>query len=159
MKYIFGTVQRARKPSRPARGGWVEMLVKAGHVEPKPCPAPHGAGGLKFALQASKPANMESRPARGGWVEIASHRQRRQTRYRPAPHGAGGLKYIAFRSVAAVHGKSRPARGGWVEIAHDLPFPLCARQSRPARGGWVEIDKRRLNLPGCAVPPRTGRVG
>ena len=33
--------------SRPARGGWIEMiLMMMAHLK-KPGPAPHGAGGLK----------------------------------------------------------------------------------------------------------------
>ena len=35
------------------------------------CPAPHGAGGLKFFEPMLFGVLDKSRPARGGWIEIA----------------------------------------------------------------------------------------
>ena len=33
-------------------------------------PAPHGAGGLKWACTMIRQKHVKSRPARGGWIEI-----------------------------------------------------------------------------------------
>ena len=80
-------------------------------------PAPHGAGGLKFAFGGRYPLSLPwSRPARGGWVEIRMLSPRLCTMHSPAPHGAGGLKFHRVNGIGQVE-MSRPARGGWVEIA------------------------------------------
>ena len=123
--------------SRPARGGWIEIL-----------------------FTENKNQLIRSRPARGGWIEIDEVRQRRLAHTGPAPHGAGGLKSPAECPLAdprgpAPHGAgglkydsgrlkkynatSRPARGGWIEIGWRYAIRSPGK-SRPARGGWIEIN-------------------
>ena len=58
--------------SRPARGGWIEILVSYTADVTLESPAPHGAGGLKFYCRTRPQACESSRPARGGWIEILS---------------------------------------------------------------------------------------
>ena len=62
--------------SRPARGGWIEILVVA----------------ICCAL-------IWSRPARGGWIEIGTPPSLIAARTGPAPQGAGGLKYIKSNTI------------------------------------------------------------
>ena len=57
------------------------------------CPAPQGAGGLKYEARTIAELCARSRPARGGWIEIRR------------------------RCTAASCWWSRPARGGWIEIS------------------------------------------
>ena len=78
--------------SRPARGGWIEIIYRLSIDTPAHRPAPHGAGGLKFAVCEINPAFQWSRPARGGWIEILALVDDLIARVGPAPHGAGGLK-------------------------------------------------------------------
>ena len=59
---------------------------------PNNCPAPPGAGGLKFHRTQPQGLTPKSRPTRGGWIEIIQWDDPIQ---RPA---------------------SRPTRGGWIEI-------------------------------------------
>ena len=54
--------------------------------------APHGARGLKFAIQTTKKFLHKSRPTRGAWIEIDIKKAKR----------AKAL--------------SRPTRGAWIEI-------------------------------------------
>ena len=68
-------------------------FVRTLNVKRKGRPAPHGAGGLKFAKYYSPIWAERSRPARGGWIEIS----------------VGWDKLFARMS--------RPARGGWIEIS------------------------------------------
>ena len=143
-------------PSRPARGGWIEICWRRWPGNWRDSPAPHGAGGLKSDAEQAAGSPERSRPARGGWIEIlylapyllfqASRPARGgwieiknifvDSLYQncPAPHGAGGLKSLAL-AVALSSQSSRPARGGWIEISPCAWCPLC-----------------------CWVPPRTGRV-
>ncbi len=58
--------------SHPTRDGWIEMQITRSGWTFKPCPIPHGMGGLKFG----------------------STRVKRQYGPGPIPHGMGGLKYI-----------------------------------------------------------------
>ena len=79
--------------SRPARGGWIEILVSYTADVTLESPAPHGAGGLKFYCRTRPQACESSRPARGGWIEIEVNKTSFRRNYGPAPHGAGGLKF------------------------------------------------------------------
>ena len=56
-------------------------------------PAPHRAGGLKYALRPRRVRGGVSRPPQGGWIEIA----------------------LVDAGLARRH-RSRPPQGGWIEI-------------------------------------------
>ena len=58
------------RPSRPARGGWIEMDVVLLLLPHCAGPAPQGAGGLKSLVVRQIGEDPRSRPARGGWIEI-----------------------------------------------------------------------------------------
>ena len=119
-------------------------------------PAPHGAGGLKSALNAASIEIVLSRPARGGWIEICELIYK-LLRYRPAPHGAGGLKYPCLGRGCSAH--SRPAPHGAGGLKYSALFTiLYSPWSRPARGGWIEIQAWLAPCRQYLVPPRTGRV-
>ena len=64
--------------SRPARGGWIEILKYVKSRSEKRGPAPQGAGGLKSQITSPE----------GGWNG-------------PAPQGAGGLKSGRMRDHVA----------------------------------------------------------
>ena len=80
------------------------------------CPAPQGAGGLKYLEVFPQGERYRSRPARGGWIEIATCKD------------------------VALWDSSRPARGGWIEIIR-VSSARAPIWSRPARGGWIEIRR------------------
>ena len=40
--------------SRPARGGWIEILTALNLILDQCSPAPHGAGGLKLRLKLTR---------------------------------------------------------------------------------------------------------
>ena len=66
--------------SRPARGGWIEIIPFDIDRPLTDGPVPRGAGGLKFQsyLQAICKSYW-SRPARGGWIEMGCGVSRRRT--------------------------------------------------------------------------------
>ena len=70
LKYILGTHHNLIKRSRPARGGWIEIVAGGVLAGLTGSPAPHGAGGLKFTGVTRHNPLLGSRPARGGWIEI-----------------------------------------------------------------------------------------
>ena len=76
--------------SRPARGGWIEII-----------------------LNAVKSELVSSRPARGGWIEISIKIHDFSGKCSPAPHGAGGLKSDAPISVSST--SDVPPRTGRVD--------------------------------------------
>ena len=76
--------------SRPARGGWIEILLSA------------------WAFGRGR-----SRPARGGWIEIGGWPRPCSCQRRPAPHGAGGLK--CYRCQPAGDSVRVPPRTGRVD--------------------------------------------
>ena len=124
----FGTT------SRPARGAWIEMVVREVTERAEKSRAPHGARGLKLCLFPLTALPCWSRPARGAWIEIGSF------------------------AAGPVVTWSRPARGAWIEIENEDSLLSEADLSRPARGAWIEIEGP-LPLKVCAsVAPRTGRV-
>ena len=149
-------INRTMSESRPARGGWVEILrgkvswtatrwfrpARGGWVEIRP-------------LYAESLGTAESRPARGGWVEINLRHPRHYLQRRPAPHGAGGLKSIRSCKLAGNLLQSRPARGGWVEMSNKITH-LSASVSRPARGGWVEMPSVGASSPQKMSRPARG---
>ena len=55
--------------------------------------APHGARGLKYPRTYSQASQNKSRPARGAWIEIFTGRSATFSYQCRAPHGARGLKY------------------------------------------------------------------
>ena len=121
------------KESRPARGGWIEIL-----------------------LTASPTKSILSRPARGGWIEMKDVVVTFRAEASPAPHGAGGLKSRndVYREEIKM---SRPARGGWIEIRCS-GSPAALLKSRPARGGWIEMA-RMCGKPGECGPAPHGAGG
>ncbi len=56
--------------SRPAWGGWIEMLDAPANQLRIFRPAPHGAGGLKYQIAEHIVTHVKSRPAWGGWIEM-----------------------------------------------------------------------------------------
>ena len=50
LKWYFVVIDGGAFPSRPARGGWIEMFIEVLRRRGYMGPAPHGAGGLKFFL-------------------------------------------------------------------------------------------------------------
>ena len=47
LKYVMNALNTGGFQSRPARGGWIEILVSSSSLVSVTGPAPHGAGGLK----------------------------------------------------------------------------------------------------------------
>ena len=70
MKFTAVKSQLVTLKSRPARGGWIEILFVPKTLCLGARPAPHGAGGLKSAPASIFCEVVLSRPARGGWIEI-----------------------------------------------------------------------------------------
>ena len=103
----------ARIWSRPAWGGWIEIINVSISYHLRKCPVPHGAGGLKFFIAQISTQDTESRPAWGGWIEIA-----------------------VDRTCIRKGDVSRPAWGGWIEILY-LPLALSA-YTVPSRMGRVD---------------------
>ena len=56
--------------SRPAWGGWIEIIRQVDLRILMQRPAPHGAGGLKYMSILRWMKQIPSRPAWGGWIEI-----------------------------------------------------------------------------------------
>ena len=56
--------------SRPARGAWIEILIRPVSKVLLRCRAPHGARGLKCLACRDDASFYVSRPARGAWIEI-----------------------------------------------------------------------------------------
>ena len=56
--------------SRPARGAWIEMLIRSRIASNMYGRAPHGARGLKSKRYTFYVSQPMSRPARGAWIEI-----------------------------------------------------------------------------------------
>ena len=96
-------------PSRPARGGWIEISYRKDDDQKQERPAPHGAGGLKSYQKQAGLKDQPSRPARGGWIEIL----------------------LMSRILSGM--LSRPARGGWIEI-HSIEADSKALYVPPRTG-------------------------
>ena len=79
------------------------------------CPAPHGAGGLKFLFSTTMVVGL-----------------------RPAPHGAGGLKSVSA-GRKDFFDTSCPTRGRWIEIDRTTSRNWNPMRSCPTRGRWIEI--------------------
>ena len=78
--------------SRPARGGWIEISIRAGASGDGCTSRPARGGWIEIVEDLNyvgKPSR--SRPARGGWIEILL-KDLGLVVNGPAPHGAGGLK-------------------------------------------------------------------
>ena len=82
------------RPSRPARGEWIE---------------------ISFSRSSLRPRGV-SRPARGEWIEILQRDQGQRRKARLAPPGASGLKCGRNLSACPLCCPSRPTRGEWIEI-------------------------------------------
>ena len=80
------------------------------------CPAPCGAGGLKYHCITIYLASMESRPVWGGWIEMLTPLLEATPHLRPAPCGAGGLK-CHVKDICVLDIVSRPVWGGWIEMS------------------------------------------
>ena len=76
--------------SHPARGGWIEINLKAEMVR-----------------------RGMSHPARGGWIEIEFWGLPESLHPSPTPHGVGGLKYRRRPILAGAN--LVPPRTGWVD--------------------------------------------
>ena len=103
------------EPSCPARGTWIEIMMRQKQKSSAKSRAPQGARGLKFRKGVDIPRGLWSCPARGTWIEIA----------------------VAVQ-YARINKSSCPARGTWIEIfsiiTSSSPLWSC-----PARGTWIEI--------------------
>ena len=62
MKSFQAAGQRGRTESRPARGGWIEML-RASSITAR-------GGWIEITKTMTMTLRLGSRPARGGWIEI-----------------------------------------------------------------------------------------
>ena len=165
--------------SRPARGGWIEILCWE-MVGPMPIrPAPHGAGGLKSAHKdkggtkgRSRPARGgwieiethvylrctgTSRPARGGWIEIPSQRTAPVKNAGPAPHGAGGLKSVRILRLGRQRRPAPHGAGGLKSNVH-LCSECILSSPAPHGAGGLKCPVTMGSLFDGIVPPRTGRV-
>ena len=96
--------------------------------------APHGARGLKFALEI---------------LQLALGRR--------APHGARGLKFVLGHPLGAEVGRApHGARG--LKSRDTLTVVTGISGSRPARGAWIEMADMEATYLVEGVAPRTGRV-
>ena len=134
LKYFFPHHNKITKKSRPARGGWIEMIPTLPHTLPP-----------------------LSRPARGGWIEIICRSHSAPRRSCPVPRGAGGLK--SFASPALLRpSPSRPARGGWIEITAKQCAFIQSESPVPRGAGGLKCcmwGRRGMSM---QVPSREGRV-
>ncbi len=129
------------------------------------CPAPQGAGGLKFVVQSVIGLLSRSRPPQGAGGLKCSPPRSRCPRYRPA---RGGWIEICFRGRL-----SRPARAGglkcWKPRHSRDPAPQAGRVTNgrtgscPAPQGAGGLKYARLHAPfrghvrrRADVPPRGG---
>ena len=78
--------------SRPARGGWIEIMRIYINAEEMIESRPARGGWIEIVFLLLLSILSASRPARGGWIEIIPHWAKYFDSHSPAPHGAGGLK-------------------------------------------------------------------
>ena len=115
LKFGAGLVVPVLLPSRPARGGWIE-ITKSRTVRTRTTSRPARGGWIEIAdCSQCTAGNLRSRPARGGWIEITSTGNGWKGQKGPVPQGAGGLKSLYAVNIDGIS-MSRPARGGWIEM-------------------------------------------
>ena len=118
LKYPYSRPQSQEQRSRPARGGWIEILpniqlyradmsrpARGGWIE-IPCGIPTSGrsmsrpargGWIEIQDKLRQMMTALSRPARGGWIEIGNNWGNNGNNGGPAPQGAGGLKSTSDR--------------------------------------------------------------
>ena len=108
LKSVRRRGNRHFRPSRPARGGWIEITITTDplvHVGSRPA----RGGWIEITITTDPLVHVGSRPARGGWIEM--------------------LLWPAIQRGRP----SRAARGGWIEIPQNS-F-VVSRKPVPPRVG------------------------
>ena len=86
LKYEIGRRERDDIVSRPARGGWIEMIDGRKNLSYMTS-RPARGGWIEIKLSHAEKSRVESRPARGGWIEIFYVRKKVAAYYVPSREG------------------------------------------------------------------------
>ena len=69
MKLPYSVIIKVAGVSRPARGGWIEIVFNLPSQNLRPS-RPARGGWIEITIARPVRSGRSSRPARGGWIEI-----------------------------------------------------------------------------------------